>query len=166
MAEAGIATLNHCHNSADPDRLVDEAEAVSRAARDVGVRVAFAVPISGRNPLTYGDPGPLLRPPAPAQAEALRTRPRSGPTPAEQFAMVEEIAGFEHDLFHVQYGPVGPQWVDDAILEKVAEGLRPDGPPRAYAPLRDRLSEGMGRRRLSRRAAESSRRHRPSCPSG
>jgi cytosine/adenosine deaminase-related metal-dependent hydrolase len=58
MAEAGIATLNHCHNTADPERLVEEAEAVSRAARDVGVRVAFAVPISGRNPLTYGDPGP------------------------------------------------------------------------------------------------------------
>ena len=38
MAEAGIATLNHCHNSADPARLVQEAEAVSRAARDVGLR--------------------------------------------------------------------------------------------------------------------------------
>ena len=43
MAEAGIATLNHCHNSADPARMVQEAEAVSRAARDVGLRVAFAV---------------------------------------------------------------------------------------------------------------------------
>jgi hypothetical protein len=81
MAEAGIATLNHCHNSADPARLVDEAEAVSRAARDVGVRVAFAVPITGRNPLTYGDPGPLFDRLPQAQAEAIRTRPRSGPTP-------------------------------------------------------------------------------------
>jgi cytosine/adenosine deaminase-related metal-dependent hydrolase len=121
MAESGIATLNHCHNSADPARLVDEAEGVSRAARDVGVRVAFAVPITGRNPLTYGDPGPLFDRLPQAQAEAIRTRPRSGPTPAEQLAMVEDVAGFEHDLFHVQYGPVGPQWVDDAILEKVAE---------------------------------------------
>jgi cytosine/adenosine deaminase-related metal-dependent hydrolase len=121
MAEAGIATLNHCHNTADPERLVEEAEAVSRAARDVGVRVAFAVPVSGRNPLTYGDPAPLFDRLPPAQAEALRTRPRSGPTPAEQFAMVEEIAGFEHDFFHVQYGPVGPQWVDDALLARIAE---------------------------------------------
>jgi 5-methylthioadenosine/S-adenosylhomocysteine deaminase len=144
MAEAGIATLNHCHNTADPERLVEEAEAVSRAARDVGVRVAFAVPISGRNPLTYGDPGPLFDRLPPAQAEALRTRPRSGPTPAEQFAMVEEIAGFEHDLFHVQYGPVGPQWVDDAMLARIAEASA-RGPPRAHAPLRDRVSEGMGR---------------------
>jgi cytosine/adenosine deaminase-related metal-dependent hydrolase len=121
MAEAGIATLNHCHNTADPERLVEEAEAVSRAARDVGVRVAFAVPVSGRNPLTYGDPAPLFDRLPPGQADALRTRPRSGPTPAEQFAMVEEIAGFEHEFFHVQYGPVGPQWVDDALLARIAE---------------------------------------------
>lgn len=127
MAESGIGTLNHCHNSADPDRLVAEAEAVSRAARDVGVRVAFAVPITGRNPLTYGDPAPLLDRLPSAQAEALRARPRTGPTPAEQLAMVEEVAAFEHDLFHVQYGPVGPQWVDDAILAKVAEGSATTG---------------------------------------
>jgi cytosine/adenosine deaminase-related metal-dependent hydrolase len=121
MAEAGIATLNHCHNTADPNRLVEEAEAVSRAARDVGVRVAFAVPISGRNPLTYGDPGPLLDRLPSAQADALRSRRRTGPSTEAQFAMVEEIAAFEHDLFHVQYGPVGPQWVDDAILARIAE---------------------------------------------
>jgi cytosine/adenosine deaminase-related metal-dependent hydrolase len=121
MAEAGVATLNHCHNSADPARLVEEAEAVSRAARDIGVRVAFAVPISGRNPLTYGDPGPLLERLPPAQAEALRNRPRRGPTPAEQFAMVEEVSAFENDCFTVQYGPIGPQWVDDAMLAEIAE---------------------------------------------
>ena len=122
MAEAGIATLNHCHNSADPARMVQEAEAVSRAARDVGLRVAFAVPVTGRNPLTYGDPAPLLdRLPGP-QAQALRTRPAHGPSAMEQLAMVEEVAAFEHELFQVQYGPVGPQWVEDAILERIAEG--------------------------------------------
>jgi cytosine/adenosine deaminase-related metal-dependent hydrolase len=121
MAEAGIATLNHCHNSADPARLVQEAEAVSRAARDVGLRVAFAVPVTGRNPLTYGDPAPLFdRLPGP-QADALRARTPRGPTAMDQLAMVEEVAAFEHELFQVQYGPVGPQWVEDAILERIAE---------------------------------------------
>jgi hypothetical protein len=92
MAEAGIATLNHCHNAADPDRLVQEAEAVSRAAKDVGLRVAFAVPVTGRNPLTYGDPAPLFdRLPA-RQAEAIRTRPARGPSAMDQLAMVEEVA--------------------------------------------------------------------------
>jgi cytosine/adenosine deaminase-related metal-dependent hydrolase len=122
MAEAGIATLKHCHNSADPARLVQEAEAVSRAARDVGLRVAFAVPVTGRNPLTYGDPTPLFdRMPGP-QADALRARTPRGPTAMDQLAMVEEVATFEHELFQVQYGPVGPQWVEDAILERIAEG--------------------------------------------
>jgi 5-methylthioadenosine/S-adenosylhomocysteine deaminase len=117
MAEAGMATLNHCHNTADPTRLVEEAEAVSRAARDVGVRVAFAVPISGRNPLTYGDPGPLLSTPAHRQAEALRNRPRAA-HPGRTIRHGRGGRGFEHELFHVQYGPVGPQWVDDAMLAR------------------------------------------------
>jgi len=122
MAEAGIATLNHCHNAADPARLVEEAEAVSRAAKDVGLRVAFAVPVTGRNPLTYGDPAPLFdRLPGP-QANALRSGTPRTPSAIDQLAMVDDVAAFEHDLFHVQYGPVGPQWVEDAILERIAEG--------------------------------------------
>jgi 5-methylthioadenosine/S-adenosylhomocysteine deaminase len=59
--------------------------------------------------------------------------------------MVEEIAGFEHDFFHVQYGPVGPQWVDDAMLARIAEASATDGTPRAHASLRDGVSEGMGK---------------------
>ncbi|MEM7721996.1 MAG: amidohydrolase family protein [Pseudomonadota bacterium] len=121
MAEAGIAMLNHCHNAADPSDVVAEAEAVSRAAADIGVHVAFAVPVTGRNPLTYGDPAPFLDRLPPAQADTLRHRGTSGPDPMTQLAMTDEIAAFEHDTFHVQYGPVGPQWVDDAILETIAE---------------------------------------------
>ncbi|MCU4651795.1 amidohydrolase family protein [Roseibacterium sp. SDUM158016] len=121
MAEAGIAALNHCHNTADPHALLTEAEAVSRAARDVGVRVAFALPIMGRNPLTYGDPAPLLAR-LPADEAARLSKPRGLPSAMAQLALVEEAAAFEHDLFEVQYGPVGPQWVDDTILERIAEG--------------------------------------------
>ncbi|MFW5641533.1 MAG: amidohydrolase family protein, partial [Roseicyclus sp.] len=127
MAEAGVAALNHCHNAADPARLVEEAAAVSRAARDVGVRVAFAVPVTGRNPLTYGNPAPLLDRLPPALAAALRNRPARGPSPEAQLAMVAEVAAFEHDLFEVQYGPVGPQWVEDAMLERIAAASAADG---------------------------------------
>jgi cytosine/adenosine deaminase-related metal-dependent hydrolase len=127
MAGGGVAALNHCHNTADPTRLVEEAEAVSRAARDVGVRVAFAVPIAGRNPLTYGSPEPLLSRLPTDRAAALRNRQPRSPSPEAQLAMVDEVATFEHELFEVQYGPVGPQWVDDAILEKIAEGSEASG---------------------------------------
>jgi cytosine/adenosine deaminase-related metal-dependent hydrolase len=127
MAEAGVAALNHCHNAADPERLVEEAAAVSRAARDVGLRVAFAVPVTGRNPLTYGDPAPLFDRLPRALAVALRDRPARGPSPEIQLAMVAEVAAFEHELFEVQYGPVGPQWVDDAMLERIADCSAADG---------------------------------------
>jgi cytosine/adenosine deaminase-related metal-dependent hydrolase len=36
-------------------------------------------------------------------------------------AAVDEIAGFAHGTFDVQYGPVGPQWVSDPLLEAIAE---------------------------------------------
>lgn len=127
MARAGIGALNHCHNTADPAALVAEAEAVSRAARDVGVRVAFAVPIMGRNPVAYGDPDPLLSRLPPKQAEAQRQRRASLPDQSAQLAMVNRIAAFEHDCFSVQFGPVGPQWVDDAILAAIARASADTG---------------------------------------
>jgi len=118
MALGGVGTLNHCHNTQDPDALLDEARAVARAAADVGVRVAFAVPIMGRNPVAYGDPGPLLaRLPAPVAAR-LRARRIAGF--ATQLDLAEEIFGFASAHFQPQYGPVGPQWVDDATLAEIA----------------------------------------------
>ncbi|ROU02916.1 amidohydrolase family protein [Histidinibacterium lentulum] len=127
MARAGVGALNHCHNTADPAALVEEAEAVSRAARSVGVRVAFAVPIMGRNPLAYGDPDPLLARLPPAMAEAQRRRRASLPDQSAQLAMVERIADFEHECFTVQYGPVGPQWVNDDILAAIARASADTG---------------------------------------
>lgn len=121
MAEGGIAAANHCHNAQDPDALVEEAEAVSRAARDVGVRIAFAVPFMDRNPLVYGDPEPVLAQLSEADRARLVARSRKPRPFADQIAAVEAITAFEHDCFNVQYGPVGPQWVSDAALEAIAE---------------------------------------------
>lgn len=127
LAEAGVAALNHCHGSADPHRTVAEAEAVSRAARDVGVRVAFAVPISDRNPWTYGDPRPFFDRLPQGVAQDLRRQEASGPTGAEQLAMLDAITAFEHPGFAVQYGPVAPQWVSEPILERIASGSAETG---------------------------------------
>jgi cytosine/adenosine deaminase-related metal-dependent hydrolase len=160
MAEAGIATLNHCHNTADPNRLVEEAEAVSRAARDVGRARGLRRADLGAQPADLWRSRAASGPPAPAQAEALRTRPRSGPTPAEQFAMVEEIAAFEHDLFHVQYGPVGPQWVDDAMLARIAEASARTG-RRVHMHLFETAYQKEWAGAAYPGAADPSRRHRP-----
>lgn len=127
LAQSGIAAANHCHNSQDPNRLIEEAEAVSRAAKDVGIRIAFAVPFMGRNPLAYGDPQPLFdRLPKP-QAEALRQSVMNRPWYDRQFEAFEAITQFEHACFQVQYGPTGPQWVEDDMLATIAERSSRDG---------------------------------------
>ncbi len=128
MAEGGICAANHCHNPRDPHRLVQEAEAVSRAARDVGVRVAFAVPIFDRNPVVYGDVQPVYDrlPPDDRAAMAAMAASRARP-PEAQLAAVDAIAAFEHDLFAVQYCPVGPQWVSDATMARIADASAATG---------------------------------------
>lgn len=120
MAESGIAATNHCHNTADPDRLVEEAEAVSRAARDVGIRVTFAVPIVDRNPLVYEGSDDLLAALDPADRATVETGMKRRPSTATQLDMARAIAGLEHPLFKVQHGPVGPQWVQESTLEALA----------------------------------------------
>lgn len=120
MALVGIAATNHCHNTQRPDRLIEEAAGVARAAADVGIRVAFAVPIADRNPFVYGDTDALAALHAPADWALVRPLARGG-TPAEtQLAAVEAIAAHESPWFQVQYGPIGPQWVEDATLARIA----------------------------------------------
>ena len=58
-ARGGVAAVNHCHNPQRVTALVDEARGVARAAHDVGIRVAFAVPLRDRNHIAYGDPAPI-----------------------------------------------------------------------------------------------------------
>lgn len=121
MALSGIGVLNHCHNTADPSALLDEARAVARAAQDIGIRVAFAVPIMGRNPITYGDPAPFLDalPPDLAAAQAARAdRVRPWDQQLEDAEAIFELAS---PWFLPQYGPVGPQWVDDDVLADIAD---------------------------------------------
>jgi len=119
LARSGVAAINHCHNPQRLASLVEEAEGVARAARDVGVRVAFAVPMRDRNYLALGDQAPLAAALGQADFKALGERiVRIGID--EQLAWVDQIAAFEHPLFHVQYGPVAPQWCSDMLLERIA----------------------------------------------
>lgn len=122
MAESGVASIVHCHLFRPPERLLAEAEAVARAARDLGVRVAFVVPLRDRHRLGYGADEAILGhmdPTHRAEIEAHWRRPL--PPPAEQLEAAREIAArFAGDLFHVQYGPIGVEWCSDGLLESVA----------------------------------------------
>jgi len=128
---------------------VDEALAVAKAARDIGVRVTFSPALRDQNPLIYGQSDKILDtlPPAARQKiEGLLSRP---PMPAaDQIAMIDACAqAAEGPLFTVQYGLAGVQWCSDALLRSVAEASARTGRrvhmhlletqyQRAYADLR------------------------------
>ena len=108
--------------------LPSEAAALARAARDVGVRVGFAVSMRDRNPLVYGPSEPILAA-LPADArQAIESIMRT-PLAAKDFiTLVNEVAAAAADpLFDVQFGPNGVQWCSDALLAAVAEASQRTG---------------------------------------
>ncbi|MEM1289196.1 MAG: amidohydrolase family protein [Pseudomonadota bacterium] len=121
MAESGIGVINHCHNTADFKTLAAEASEVARAAHTVGVRLAFATPILGQNPIAYGDPAPLFDRLSDGEASRLKGNAAAMPSFADQLAVAEELFDLSDDLVTVQYGPIAPQWVDDSTLARIAD---------------------------------------------
>lgn len=127
MAEGGICATNHCHGPQDRTRLFEEAQAVSRAAKDVGIRVAFAVPFMNRNRGAYGDIAQLMALLEASDREVFAAGLGNPQPIADMLATVERIATLEHDLFHVQYGPIGAQWVSDEALIALARASAETG---------------------------------------
>lgn len=124
MARAGITSIVHCHLSAGLTTLPAAAAAVARAARDVGVRIAFVVPLRDRHRLGYGADDSILAQLSADDAKAVaRTWLKPIPPIAAQLDIVEEIAAaIEGPQVSVQYGPVGMEWCSDGLLRQVAAG--------------------------------------------
>ena len=122
MARAGITSIVHCHLSAGGASLLDAPGAVARAARDVGVRIAFVVPLRDRHRLGYGADDAVLAHMAADDVAAIRAQWLKPIAPiAAQLDLVEAIAAaHESPHFNVQYGPVGMEWCSDALLQAVA----------------------------------------------
>lgn len=129
MARSGVAATVHCHMPQRFDRLMDEARAVCRAAEDVGLRLAFVVPMVDRHRLAYCEDEKILALLGEADREELRTR-WAGPLPsaAEQVDMIVEIARqCESASVNVQFGPYGLEWASDDLLCRVAEASAATG---------------------------------------
>jgi cytosine/adenosine deaminase-related metal-dependent hydrolase len=126
MARAGITSIVHCHLSADQPSLIAAAEQVARAARDVGVRVAFVVPLRDRNRLGYGADEAILAHMEAGDLDAITSRwLKPVPSISSQLDTVEAIAGrCERPGFTVQYGPVGMEWCSDTLLAEVANAAK------------------------------------------
>src|SRR6266478_2542340 len=84
-----------------------EAREVARAARDVGVRVGFAVSMKDRNPLVYGPSEPLLAAlPSEARKEVEAKFLRQPMSAAALVELADAVASAAAGPgFEVQYGP-------------------------------------------------------------
>jgi len=82
---------------------------VARAARDVGVRVGFAVSMKDHNPLVYGPSEPILAALAPETRVEIEQRfLLKAPSPTEHVKLVDDVAAAAGgSWFNVQYGPQG-----------------------------------------------------------
>ncbi|MDM0027686.1 amidohydrolase family protein [Variovorax saccharolyticus] len=113
----------------------DEALAVARAARDVGVRIGFAIAMRDRQGIGYCEDAQVLQALRPgirdAVAGRLSVRPQA---PAQQLALVDEVArrvreeGLENHCT-VQYGPSAVQWCGTPLLEAIAQASADTGRP-------------------------------------
>jgi len=109
--------------------LPTEVKEVASAAKDVGVRVGFAVSMKDRNPLVYGPSEPILGAlPERARMEVQKKFLRKPLPPADFIALADAVAdAAASPMFDVQYGPNGVQWCSAALLEAVADASQRTG---------------------------------------
>ena len=120
MAQSGVAAVYHCHNTQDGRNLLAEAQAVSRAARDVGIRVGFGWPFFDANPAVYGSHDALADFFPPERRSAIANMAAGLRDCATNMALMEEARSLEHDLFTLHYHPVAPQWAKPETLAAIA----------------------------------------------
>src|SRR3954471_9207391 len=109
--------------------LPTEVAEVARAARDVGVRVGFAIALRNRNPLVYGPSEPVLAALSPQAREEIRQRFLRPPLPVEaQIALVDAVAAAAAGpMFDVQYGPQAVQWCTHELLDAISRASERTG---------------------------------------
>ncbi len=124
LLASGFTATMHFDRPGEPQALVDSLSVVGRTASTMGIAAAIAVPMVNRNNLLYTDDA--------VATEALRGCGYSGDpsrflpdsiaSVGEQLAAVDAIADqVDGSRVNVQYGPHGPQWASDDLLEAVAD---------------------------------------------
>jgi cytosine/adenosine deaminase-related metal-dependent hydrolase len=122
MARAGIASVQVCHDAASPDAIIGGAVAIAQAAREIGIRVAIALPVLDINLAGYADRAALRALHSAADWAQVTSWAAPMPPVAEQIALVEEAAvRAEGDGVTVEFHAVGPTWCSPALLESVAD---------------------------------------------
>jgi cytosine/adenosine deaminase-related metal-dependent hydrolase len=123
LALNGVGGTMHCHNSLNAESLITEAGLVCKAASDVGIRLALSCPMLDFDPWAYGGGPSRLRPfmSADEWGAVEDTIPRYAPIARQLEASDRVAAENAGGLIDIQYGPIGPQWCSNALLETIAE---------------------------------------------
>jgi cytosine/adenosine deaminase-related metal-dependent hydrolase len=129
LAQSGVGSVMHVYSSIRVDRLADDAEAIARAARDVGIRLGFVVPLRDQQTLGYGPDETLVGMHDAQDQEFVRkTWLYPFPSPQTYMDLVSEVARrIEGPYVSVHFGPNSPQACSDALLEAIAEASSRDG---------------------------------------
>ena len=129
MAQSGIGLVVHCHMAVNTPKLIDDAVAVCRAAEDVGIRLAFVVPLRDRFRLGYFPDDTVMERLPDVSREAIRRRWIGPSLPAEeQIEIADEIARrCSSNLVEILYGPGAPHWCTERMLEQVADASARNG---------------------------------------
>jgi cytosine/adenosine deaminase-related metal-dependent hydrolase len=129
LALAGVGSVLMVYSSIRTDRLLDDALAISRAARDVGIRMSFAVPMRDQFTLGYEDDAALLARHDPRDHELIRkTWFYPFPSPAGYMDVFRAVAAAcEGPLLSIHYGPNSFYACSDALLERIAAESAADG---------------------------------------
>ncbi|WJR80855.1 amidohydrolase family protein [Bradyrhizobium sp. NP1] len=127
MALAGIGTTLCVYSSIRVDRLIDDARAIARAAKDVGIRVGFVVPFRNRCTMALGDDQAVLALQSP-EDRALIEKTWLYPWPSAEtyIEIAREIGKLESDTFFVQYGPNSPHACSDELMEAIIAAAAAD----------------------------------------
>ena len=129
LAQSGVGTVMHVYSSIRVDRILDDAEAIARAARDIGIRLGFVVPLRDIQTLGYAPDEQLLNLHDRQDQQFVRdTWLYPFPSPQTYMDLVREVARrIEGPLVTVQLGPNSPQACSDALLDAIAQESARDG---------------------------------------
>jgi cytosine/adenosine deaminase-related metal-dependent hydrolase len=127
LGGAGTVMVHYTRAQGFTD-LPTEAAQVARAARDVGVRIGFAIAMRDRNPLVYGPSEPVLAKMPVEARDEIERRAFKPPSPRDYIDLVDAVAqAAAGPAVDVQYGPNGVQWCSRALLEAIAEASQRTG---------------------------------------
>lgn len=129
MALSGIGTTLCVYSSIRTDRLIADAREIARAARDVGIRIGFVVPIRNQSTMALGKDLELLALHASEDRETIReTWLNDWPNGDQYIDIVRSIGKeIESPLVSVQYGPNSPHACSEDLREKISQASQEDG---------------------------------------